>query len=73
MLGRPGGRLVVSIRAPVKGATIHARPPLPNPCVSIRAPVKGATRLKGDAQMTFDVSIRAPVKGATFCQAACAK
>jgi hypothetical protein len=58
--------LVVSIRAPVKGATVLRYAGGDDHHVSIRAPVKGATR-GGDTvlRQLAEVSIRAPVKGAT--------
>ena len=63
---------VVSIRAPVKGATTSAAGDrLTETIVSIRAPVKGATvavRLDDEPDV---VSIRAPVKGATKLARVC--
>ena len=56
---------IVSIRAPVKGATYSLSWQLPVLPVSIRAPVKGATRSILSASTAISVSIRAPVKGAT--------
>ena len=58
---------IISIHAPVKGATLHLGdlPRLPRQ-ISIHAPVKGATRnLPDDAEHIPLISIHAPVKGAT--------
>ncbi len=57
--------LVVSIHAPVKGATLLALPLLVGRRVSIHAPVKGATRSEMSENAYARVSIHAPVKGAT--------
>ena len=60
--------MVISIHAPVKGATctavvmLHARN-----AISIHAPVKGATRLPASGAVWSTISIHAPVKGATGC------
>ena len=56
---------LISIHAPVKGATHadHIRA-LPVP-ISIHAPVKGATRSTGEIIILDEISIHAPVKGAT--------
>ena len=58
---------MISIHAPVKGATRVARV-LVNPPgdISIHAPVKGATKLAGVTADNLTISIHAPVKGATF-------
>ncbi len=56
---------MVSIRAPVKGATMSDAIEYCETCVSIRAPVKGATQVRPLLQRGRHVSIRAPVKGAT--------
>ena len=56
---------IVSIHAPVKGATRRSAFLAPRPRVSIHAPVKGATHgLRPRARQDY-VSIHAPVKGAT--------
>ena len=56
---------IVSIHAPVKGATMaHIELKLKYN-VSIHAPVKGATVLEVTGDALLDVSIHAPVKGAT--------
>ena len=57
--------LLISIRAPAKGATQKNRYALDCIYISIRAPAKGAT---GDSlinALSGDISIRAPAKGAT--------
>ena len=56
---------LVSIHAPVKGATQGNTPRPASGLVSIHAPVKGATRSNDDTCHYTDVSIHAPVKGAT--------
>ena len=56
---------IVSIHAPVWGATNLAGLPLPNVLVSIHAPVWGATPYIDGHQWTVIVSIHAPVWGAT--------
>jgi len=56
---------LVSIHAPVKGATPHRAMPCIFSEVSIHAPVKGATLVAGIALFRVGVSIHAPVKGAT--------
>ena len=56
---------VVSIHAPVKGATKVVKGSMVVIDVSIHAPVKGATVLPGSLVADFSVSIHAPVKGAT--------
>ena len=57
--------VIVSIRAPVKGATFGSDIPALLLSVSIRAPVKGATPRAAADPSAKVVSIRAPVKGAT--------
>jgi len=58
-------RLIVSIHAPARGATLNhwlnhrLRP------VSIHAPARGATLIPGDVLHVLDVSIHAPARGAT--------
>ena len=56
---------LVSIHAPVKGATMDDWPPALRVRVSIHAPVKGATSRLADTLSKLRVSIHAPVKGAT--------
>ena len=56
---------VVSIHAPVKGATVEVAEAVEEAAVSIHAPVKGATRGRRVTENISDVSIHAPVKGAT--------
>ena len=58
--------IVISIHAPVKGATYR-------PCgyrgkvgISIHAPVKGATSAVAVDAVKANISIHAPVKGATY-------
>ena len=56
---------IISIHAPVKGATLACRVDMTQATISIHAPVKGAT-----APLLFPIqyqliSIHAPVKGAT--------
>ena len=57
--------LIVSIHAPVKGATVYLFHVSISFRVSIHAPVKGATFDGEDHWLTAQVSIHAPVKGAT--------
>ena len=56
---------MVSIHAPVKGATERRRDGRLYQRVSIHAPVKGATVLDDGVAAHVGVSIHAPVKGAT--------
>ena len=56
---------MVSIHAPVKGATYELRKPVAELKVSIHAPVKGATPDRAEDWTEDYVSIHAPVKGAT--------
>jgi hypothetical protein len=56
---------LVSIHAPVKGATYPHRKERPHGNVSIHAPVKGATGGPERGEPAQGVSIHAPVKGAT--------
>ena len=56
---------VVSIHAPVKGATMIRIPSDEIILVSIHAPVKGATSNIVRELVDMGVSIHAPVKGAT--------
>ena len=56
---------MVSIHAPVKGATRQRRLRSRRDDVSIHAPVKGATRILPYKDIGYVVSIHAPVKGAT--------
>ena len=56
---------IVSIHAPVRGATVTTAPPNPWGAVSIHAPVRGATQSKSTLRITEMVSIHAPVRGAT--------
>ena len=56
---------LVSIHAPVKGATEAGHRPAEPSQVSIHAPVKGATDYKELVVLACKVSIHAPVKGAT--------
>ena len=58
-------RRLISIHAPVKGATCTCQS-APQDCViSIHAPVKGATMREFNADHGDYISIHAPVKGAT--------
>ena len=60
------GAIVISIHAPVKGATVKRAVRLVAVQISIHAPVKGATGGMNNMTMThYDISIHAPVKGAT--------
>ena len=57
---------LISIHAPVKGATLEARGYGEQLKISIHAPVKGATGAQcRDHQHSHRISIHAPVKGAT--------
>ena len=62
---------VISIHAPVKGATndalIRAFYDFPALNISIHAPVKGATERHLLVAPPVEISIHAPVKGATLC------
>ena len=58
---------IVSIHAPVKGATVTQDVWMHGTIVSIHAPVKGATAIFIEERAKIEVSIHAPVKGATFC------
>jgi len=58
--------IVVSIHAPVKGATPRLGLSGAGCNVSIHAPVKGATKWSDISSYTWPVSIHAPVKGATM-------
>ena len=60
---------MVSIHAPVKGATRAGGSSTCLREVSIHAPVKGATHVGAVGQPVAEVSIHAPVKGATPCVA----
>ena len=56
---------MVSIHAPVKGATLLTHDTHDPYLVSIHAPVKGATAAQYRSAQSLLVSIHAPVKGAT--------
>ena len=56
---------MISIHAPVKGATPGEAPGEHTHKISIHAPVKGATDKLWDTDTVFQISIHAPVKGAT--------
>ena len=56
---------MVSIHAPLKGATSHTTSSLTQATVSIHAPLKGATGKKACFLLPCTVSIHAPLKGAT--------
>ena len=56
---------IVSIHAPVRGATITIFTGIPVCSVSIHAPVRGATITILSGKTVFKVSIHAPVRGAT--------
>ena len=66
------GQFLVSIHAPVQGATVPACCPMHSYSVSIHAPVQGATRSASAHRYSSIVSIHAPVQGAT-CWAACVR
>ena len=59
------GWLLVSIHAPVRGATLLRDDVVPDNMVSIHAPVRGATWSRFMATVVDRVSIHAPVRGAT--------
>ena len=63
------GDVVVSIRAPTRGATPTPHSKTIQKRVSIRAPTRGATRHIGEGGEARAVSIRAPTRGATRCVA----
>ena len=67
-LGNGKNFAVVSIHAPVKGATGFYRGSCFSGAVSIHAPVKGATIRRCHGFQAVVVSIHAPVKGATAGQ-----
>ena len=56
---------MISIHAPVKGATLYEDLAEVVNVISIHAPVKGATRFVQVAFKLRRISIHAPVKGAT--------
>ena len=57
---------MISIHAPVKGATDNEVAARVKTTISIHAPVKGATIMEyRNANKKGDISIHAPVKGAT--------
>ena len=56
---------IISIHAPVKGATVCQPEVAVNGRISIHAPVKGATEGGDGIVECWDISIHAPVKGAT--------
>ena len=56
---------MISIHAPVKGATREAKPRGVKSDISIHAPVKGATTTVTEWAQDNPISIHAPVKGAT--------
>ena len=56
---------LISIHAPVKGATRWRLRQCGTPTISIHAPVKGATVGGNGLDMNVKISIHAPVKGAT--------
>ena len=51
---------MVSIHAPVKGATYTILNPIPKTCVSIHAPVKGATNVDNLAVKTDEFQSTLP-------------
>ena len=57
--------VVISIHAPVKGATLKIQFTPWDPSISIHAPVKGATQSHATTCICAYISIHAPVKGAT--------
>ena len=57
--------VVISIHAPVKGATLAAGDRIHRRGISIHAPVKGATQQSCLEPSIQGISIHAPVKGAT--------
>ena len=59
------GTILISIHAPVKGATCTTVPDPREMTISIHAPVKGATREGSVPEGPGQISIHAPVKGAT--------
>ena len=62
-------RIVISIHAPVKGATTFDDAEFAASFISIHAPVKGATTPAIAGSAMAAISIHAPVKGATAEQA----
>ena len=63
-----GVNILVSIHAPVWGATHSNRPKCLFANVSIHAPVWGATNAQADVTAAVTVSIHAPVWGATMVE-----
>ena len=57
---------LISIHAPVKGATGGSNINVTGFKISIHAPVKGATLLNSMRNRFYMISIHAPVKGATL-------
>ena len=66
LAGTDLGLILVSIHAPVKGATARLSVYRILEDVSIHAPVKGATGYGSPLHLAALVSIHAPVKGATY-------
>ena len=60
------GTILISIHAPVKGATLRCNMGKHIPIISIHAPVKGATITDKLYPCSRQISIHAPVKGATL-------
>ena len=58
--------VIISIHAPMKGATKLNAPPIPVTAISIHAPMKGATCQSWWDSPNIHISIHAPMKGATF-------
>ena len=58
--------ILISIHAPVKGATSLKDSYRGTYRISIHAPVKGATYLLASVEPVIKISIHAPVKGATL-------
>ena len=56
---------IISIHAPVKGATDNFEAKTHSQKISIHAPVKGATESYAERVVLAVISIHAPVKGAT--------
>ena len=61
-----GNGVLISIHAPMKGATSLLDDGDSDVVISIHAPMKGATLGRARYILDADISIHAPMKGATF-------
>ena len=61
----PGIHMIVSIHAPMRGATKVTFPNDNLPSISIHAPMRGATKGLSSRRLEISISIHAPLRGAT--------